>query len=311
MGNKETAMRISSFKLNLAARSGVLAVCAAMLAVAALTGATKQRPIKKLSYDPSAPTVELFDGLEQGSLDATLIPRSSLEGSVFIENKTDKVITVKLPKAVAAAQVLKQGFGGGGGRGGGGGGMGGMGGGMGGMGGGQMMGGGMGGGMMGGMGGGMGGMGMGGGGMMGGMGGGFFSIPPHKTAQLPMNSVCLEHGKAEPRAKMTYKLIKLEEYTSDPVLQELLEMVGTGKLDPAAAQAATWNLANNMSWEKLASKEIEGVGGIPSEPYFSESELAAARQIMVQAQARARERDKVKAGEESPRSRNRVLETKS
>ena len=98
---------------------------------------------------------------------------------------------------------------------------GGMGGGMGGMGGGQMMGGGMGGmggGMMGGMGGGMGGMGMGGG-MMGGGGGGFFSIPPEKTVQVPLTTVCLEHGKAEPRTKMTYKLVKLEEYTSDPALQ--------------------------------------------------------------------------------------------
>ncbi|MGE5194804.1 MAG: hypothetical protein ACM3U2_20120, partial [Deltaproteobacteria bacterium] len=157
----------------------------------------------------------------------------------------------------------------------------------------------------------MGGMGGMGGGMMGGMGGGFFSVPPHKTAQIPMTSVCLEHGKTEPRAKMTYKLIKVEEYTSDPVLQELLEMVGTGKLDPAAAQAATWNLANKMSWEKLAAKEIEGVGGIPNEPYFSQAELMAARQIVVQAEARARDRDKDKPSDELPRSRNRIPEKKS
>ncbi|MGE5193110.1 MAG: hypothetical protein ACM3U2_11485, partial [Deltaproteobacteria bacterium] len=149
-------MRTSSFKANLAMRSGMVGLCAAVFMTASLTGATKQRPIKKLSYDPSAPVVELFDGLEQGSLDATLIPRNSLGGNVFIENKTDKPVTVKLPKAVAAVQVLKQGFGGAGAGGrGGAGGMGGMGGGMGGglggMGGGKSMGGGR-----GGMGGGMG-----------------------------------------------------------------------------------------------------------------------------------------------------------
>jgi hypothetical protein len=304
-------MGTPTLKVRRAIGSGMATLCAAAIVTASLAGATKQRPIKKLSYDPSAPVVELFEGMDQGSIAATMIPKSSLEGNVFIENKTDKPITVKLPKAVAAAQVLKQGFGGagaggGGGRGGMGGGPGGMGGGMGG----QMMGGGMGGmggGMMGGMGGGMGGM---GGGMMGGMGGGFFSIPPEKTVQIPMTAVCLNHGKPEPKPKMTYRLIRLEEYTSDPVLQELLEMVGTGKLDPAVAQAATWNLTDKMSWEKLAAKVVERVGGVPDDPYFSESELASARQLVVQAQARARDRDKDKPSE-SPRPRNRVPEKKS
>jgi hypothetical protein len=276
--------------------------------------ATKSLPIKKLKYDPSAPAVELFEGIEQGTIEATLIPKDSLGGNVFVENKTKKAITVKFPKAVAAAQVLKQGFGGGG-RGGGAGG-GGMGGGMGGMGGGmggQMMGGGM-GGMGGGMMGGMGGMGGGmGGGMMGMGGGGFFSIPPEKTVQIPLTTVCLEHGKAEPRAKMTYKLVKLEEYTKDPVLQELLEMVGTGKFenDKAAAQAATWNLANKMSWEKLAAKEIERLGGVENDPYFTPAQMEAARQIVAQAQGRAREREKVKDNDESARPKNRIPETKS
>jgi hypothetical protein len=143
------------------------------------------------------------------------------------------------------------------------------------------------------------------------MGGGFFSIPPEKTVQIPMTAVCLNHGKPEPKPKMTYRLIKLEEYTSDPVLQELLEMVGSGKLDPAAAQAATWNLTDKMSWDKLAAKVVERVGGVPDDPYFSESELAAARQLVVQAQARARDRDKTKEIDESPRPKNRVPEKKS
>src|SRR5262245_6919668 len=184
-------MRTLPLSAKLAVRSGMVTLCVAVVATATLTGATKQRPIKKLTYDRSAPVVELFEGIEAGSLEATLIPKSSLEGNVFIENKTDKPITVKLPKAVAAAQVLKQGFGqggGGGGRGGGGGGMGGGPGGMGGgMGGGQMMGGGMMGGM-GGMGGGMvGGMGGGGvGGRMGGEGGGCCSLAAGKPVQLQL-----------------------------------------------------------------------------------------------------------------------------
>ena len=168
--------------------------------------------------------------------------------------------------------------------------------------------------MMGGMGGMgmMGGMGGMGGGMMGGMGGGgFFSIPPEKTVQVPITTVCLNHGKPEPRAKMTYKLIRLEDYTSDPVLKELLEMVGTGRLEgnKAAAQAATWNLTDKMSWEKLAAKEIERVVG-ENDPYFSEAELMDARQLVVQAQAQARERGQNAEKEATPRVKNRTPETR-
>jgi hypothetical protein len=152
-----------------------------------------------------------------------------------------------------------------------------------------------------------------GGGMMGGGGGGFFSIPPEKTVQIPLTTVCLEHGKTEPRSKMTYKLVKLEEYTSDPALQELLEMVGTGKFenDKAAAQAATWNLANKMSWETLANNEIERLGGVENDPYFTPAQMEAARQIVAQAQGRAREREKLKDNDESSRPKNRIPEKKS
>ncbi len=167
---------------------------------------------------------------------------------------------------------------------------------------------GMGGGGMGG--GGMGGGGMGGGGMGGGMGGGFFSIPAEKTIQFPITTVCLNHGKAEPKAKMTYKLIKLEDYTSDPVLQELLVAVGTGKLDgdKQAAQAATWFLTDKMSWYKLEEKKIGRVGGAEDDPYFSQAELNEAGQIVAQAQGQARKRDANK--DESVPSKNRVPEKK-
>src|SRR6516164_1001823 len=98
-------MRISSIKTGPGILSGTLGLCAAVAIATSLTAATKQRPIKKLSYDPKAAAVDLFEGIEQGAIEATLIPKSSLEGNVFIENKTKKPLTVKFPKAVAAAQV--------------------------------------------------------------------------------------------------------------------------------------------------------------------------------------------------------------
>jgi hypothetical protein len=44
---------------------GVVAVCAGAIATA--LAADSKRPITKLSYDPSLPKVELFDGLDSGA----------------------------------------------------------------------------------------------------------------------------------------------------------------------------------------------------------------------------------------------------
>ncbi|MSR58348.1 MAG: hypothetical protein EXS05_11840 [Planctomycetaceae bacterium] len=293
-------MHVRSPRFRLTVRSGALTVCAAVAMTLTLTAAAK-RPLKKLTYDPTAASVELFDGIEQGTLESTVIMKGPFGGTVFLENKSDQPLTVKLPKAVAAVQVFKQGFGqgpgGGGGIGGGQQGGGGQGGG-----GGQSGGGGMGGG-------GMGGGGMGGGGMQGGGGGGFFSIPPEKTVQLPLTTVCLNHGKPDPRPHLTYKLVPIEVYTNDPVLQELVTMVGTGKLDRSSAQAAAWHLTDNMSWDQLAAKKIRHVGGVPPEPYFQHNQLAAARQLVSRAQERAKERE-TETKDDSPKPANRRSEKK-
>ena len=230
-------------------RRGMLAASAG-LALLTLLGGAGMRPLRKLSYDPNARSVALFDGLEQGDLEATVIMKNPFEGNVFLENKSGQPVTVRLPQAVTTVQVLQQGFGGG---------MGGMG------------------------GGGMGGM---------GGGGGFFSIPPDKVAQVPLTTVCLEHGKADPSPRMKYKLVKVEEMTTDPVLRELIAMVGTGKIDRQVGQAAAWHLSNDMSWDVLAAKTIKRVGGLPPQPYFSQNELLAAQQLVSQAKAIAREKEK-------------------
>ena len=48
---------------------------------------------------------------------------------------------------------------------------------------------------------------MGGGmGGMGGMGGGMFNVPPEQTGKIKVPTVCLEHGKAEPHAKIPYEI---------------------------------------------------------------------------------------------------------
>ena len=140
--------------------------------------------------------------------------------------------------------------------------------------------------MGGGMGGGMGGMGGGMGGMGGGMGGGAFSVPPEKTKIMRITTVCLEHGKKEPSSRMAYKLVALETFSTDPKLQSLLEALGRGELPQKIAQAATWHVANGLTWEELSAKKIDRLGR-PDDAWFTPTELMAAHRSVAVASERA------------------------
>lgn len=208
----------------------------------------------------NAANVDLFDAIEGKQIDVRMLPRDDKEARIIIKNNTKKPLNVKLPEAFAGVPVLGQrGMGGGGARGGGG--IGGQGGQQ------QAMGGGMGGGMMG-----------GGGGMMGGMGGGMMNLPAEKVAQFKVATVCLEHGKKEPRRGMQYELKPLEEVTTKSGVRELLTAFGKDALTQSAAQAAAWHLANDLSWEQLAAKTRDYFDG-SSEPWFSQDDLQAGHRV--------------------------------
>lgn len=260
--------------------STVLAVC--VVNTEAGTRARSRGAITKPTYDPTAEKVELFAAMEEKTLEVKVIPKDEFGGNILIENKTDKPLTVQMPESFVGVPVLKQ-FGGGqtGLGGGGAGGFGGQGG-QGGQN--QSFGGG----------GGLGGGGGFGGGGLGGLGGGggFFSVPPEKTVRITYNSVCLNHGLAEPRPSKEYRLVPTEEYTQDVRLQQLVNMVATGRLNRQAAQAAAWHLTDDMSWQELAAKSVRRLGGAGSTPYFNRYELTGAMSIMAQADALAREAGK-------------------
>ena len=283
-----------SSRIRVRTRVSVLAFCFASVAAWAIV-AEADRPVTKPTIDPNAELIDLFDGMAEGALDVKMIPKDALQGNVFIKNTTDKPLTVQLPEACVGLHVLKQ-FGSGGGFGSGQGGIGG--GGAGGRGGGAQA-----------TGGGFGGGGMGGGGGFGG-GGGIYSIPAEKVAKIPYQSVCLEHGKPDPRSKFQYLPVPVAEYTSDPVLQQLITRVGTTDgVDLGAAQAAAWNLNSQMSWEELAAKQYTYVGGAGARPYFSPAQLYGAQTLVAQAASAAREEAeaaKEDASEERPvRTRSR------
>ena len=204
-------------------------------------------------------TVEMFAAMNSKDIEVRLIPKDETESRVIIKNNTARRLSVKLPDAFAGVPVLAQrggGVGGGGARGGGGAAGGGSA---------QQS-----------VGGGMGGGGMGGG--MGGGGGGFMSVPAEKTLQFKVPTVCLEHGKPEPRAAIPYEIKPLDEVTTNEAVRELLTTFGKRGMNQRVAQAAAWHLASGLSWEALANKQIEHlVGG--NEAWFSPDEIRSAMQI--------------------------------
>ena len=201
-------------------------------------------------------SVEFFAAMEKGQIDVKVFPKDSTQCRILVANKTDKPLSVKLPDAFGAVPVLGQAAagaaaGGGGARAGGSNQD-------------QSMGGGM-----------MGGGGMGG----GGMGGGMFNIAPEKVGQIKGSTVCLDHGKREPRPNVPYQLKPIEQVTDKPAVQELCRMVARGLLPQRAAQVAAWHLNNNMTWEQLAAKQWHFANGTTA-PYFSPQELQTGMQAV-------------------------------
>ncbi len=250
-------------------------VCGSYAEEKATTSKDKvQKPVvmRHLKYDPTLPQTGLFEAMDEEKVSVRLVAKSEFEGHLLVENKTDAPLTIKLPEAFVGVQVLAQ-FGQGAGQ------QGGQQGGQGGQGGQNQAAGG------GGQGQGQGGQQQGGG---GGGGQNFFSIPVATVAKVPVNMVCLEHGKKTPSQRLHYTIVRPEKYTSDPRVHEICKMVATGRLDRASAQAAAWHIANNMSWEQLANKKYNNVGS-PDTPYFSSDQLLAAQSIVAGADYRVAE----------------------
>ncbi len=235
---------------------------------------------KKNDTDTAGPLeLDLFDAISQEKVEVNLVPNGSRQCKIVMKNRSDRPLRLKMPETFAGVPqtVYSQwdmggGMGMSGGPGGdlGGSGSGGRGGrnsgGMGGNSGGQQsFGGGMGGGM-----GGMGGMG----------GGGMYNIAAERTESIVVPTVCLEHGKAEPRSNGKYKLFPLETVSEEPVVSEICKALCAGEVDQRTAQAAAWYSANGMSWEELSSKQVQRAFGVRYS-YFSASEIQGARALVL------------------------------
>ena len=268
------------------------AIAGLTLALALVAGATQLLAAdpaggSAASATPAATTSDpagsnVFALMQDGDLGVQFIPRSSKEATLILTNNTDKPLTVHLPDAFAAMPVFAQlnnGIGGGNnnrnnnnnkqnqnqsvgtgtnqGQRQGGGGFGGA-----------VANGPAAGGQVGGA--------AGNGGAGNAEGGAAFSIPPERVVKLKLPTVCLEYGKSEPNAHVPYTIVPIETYTSNPEVQEVCRLLGTGTVDQQVAQAAAWHLANHLSWDKLADmKHFPHNSGF-TRPVFSSDQIRAA-----------------------------------
>jgi hypothetical protein len=201
---------------------------------------------------------ELFDAIDAGLIDAKLILRDETAGRVLITNKTKQPLTIRLPEAFAGVPALAQfnlpGLN----------------------------------------------PGLNGnnnpnnGGVNQGVGAGqgnwnnngLFSIEPEKAIKVKIVAVCLEHGKREPNVHVAYRLLPLDDFTSDAKVIDVVGKLGRGELDQKSAQAAAWHLADGLSWKQLAAKVgVRHIGG-RTEPFFTAAHLERAKSAVAAATSR-------------------------
>ena len=216
------------------------------------------------------PVVPLFELLKAEQIDARLVHKNESSGNLFVDNKFQKSINVQMPEAFVGVHVLNQGFfdnqnqnnqnqnsqsGG------------------------QSLGG----------------QTTGGGASSSSQNGpAIFSVPPGKVVRIPVKTVCLEHGRPTPASRMEYRIFKVERFSKDPALFELLTAVANEKHSQKVAQAAAWYMASDKSWKQLAAMRFRRSGGLPDRPEFTQSQLVSARKLAgnLQMLAEAKSRSK-------------------
>jgi len=105
-----------------------------------------------------------------------------------------------------------------------------------------------------------------------------FNIPPESVREIKLDTVCLEHGKPNPRSSVAYELAKLEDVCREPAVESLLIRYGRGDLDRDVVQAAAWNLANGLAWRDLEKMTVP-VAINAVKPVYSSDQLQAARRL--------------------------------
>jgi hypothetical protein len=76
-------------------------------------------------------------------------------------------------------------------------------------------------------------------------------LKPGQKRTIRIKSVCLDHGKPTPNARMKYDVVPMADYNSSAELAELMVVYGQGKYSQPAVQAMAWHYANSKTIDEL------------------------------------------------------------
>ncbi len=80
------------------------------------------------------------------------------------------------------------------------------------------------------------------------------AVPAGQSVDIEVPAVCLNYGLPTPTAKDKFDLVDVDDYTRDARLRKALRSLGTLGTGLGTAQAAVWNVANNVPFEMMIAK---------------------------------------------------------
>ncbi|MGI9427143.1 MAG: hypothetical protein ACR2NM_00685, partial [Bythopirellula sp.] len=111
-------------------------------------------------------------------------------------------------------------------------------------------------------------------------------LKPGQQRRLRIESVCLDHGKRTPNARMKYDVVPLADYKPGAELAELMNIFGQDRYSQPAVQAVAWHYASGKTMEALTTFRDKRTG----QRFFTKTQLKEAYRLRAEVQQRVRQR---------------------
>jgi hypothetical protein len=80
------------------------------------------------------------------------------------------------------------------------------------------------------------------------------TVPMGETVELNLPGVCLNYGLPSPTPRNTFRLVDVNEYSSNPRVRRALRSLATYGTSHGVAQAAMWHVCNELPFETMAEQ---------------------------------------------------------
>jgi hypothetical protein len=80
------------------------------------------------------------------------------------------------------------------------------------------------------------------------------TVPVGETIKLALPSVCLNYGLPAPTGRNTFRLMDVDEYSSNPRVRSALRSLATYGTSQGVAQAVMWRVCNDLPFELMAEQ---------------------------------------------------------